>query len=686
MLNQSRLKFLKSAASILAIAGLAACSSGGSGGGSAQPAGEISVKNPVTIDDVITVEFTGCGSKGFKAELDGIEVTSLFSLDKSNKDKACKARASVYALQGILGEKAQAEGSSKLTVKVSGRSDINKSFKFKAWPEIALGYENYNDVKGSIYNALLSSKGGTTADSGIPLIKDRSFEVGQPDYPLVIELEATNGLKNKFTLAVGGQTIDDSSVLQLPQKMDSSHIVSEWVASYLDVDTVAIEFDSECNEKSSLCSTIIVGDDDYEVNIGLDTSKTSFEIVVTGEEDSVNSKLETLIKAFAGVLLMESDSTDAVSSEVKEVRLTPPALISVSRSIKYYNRPASYFAQTVGDVEQSFDKTDRFYIAATSNEINQRLLAETLLVQYGDADNRIEGEIPLCDGNDCTLRDELIKLATPAAEEMAQAIGLISAAEARKLLENILTKDQKINYQVVPTAAPPYTRFLSNHLELSAYNVFLVLKLSEPINANTVCGKVFTGLFLTGCKSELPSGTYQLQLGDIALKQRVLVKDGEPVVSDLIETSIHLNKALPVVNNYLLSEKTAVAWAMSLNLDGNGKPRSDDKIGALDSKTVLPVLFGALGQLPIDEVSNFKLADLTQSGAKVEIDCDADSSGVLSDFIGDEGKKLSFKDSELKLGKATTDSDTKEAKHLILSGDMIKTPNGATPDVTIACK
>lgn len=674
MFTQSRFNVFKTAASLLAAASLAACGGGGgSGGGSVQAAGSISVKNPVTIDDVVTVEFRDCRSEDFSAKLDGIDVTPLFSLDKADKKKACQGQASVYALQGILGEQAQAKKDSKLVVKVKGRTDINKSFGFKAWPEFALSYKG--EVVGEAYNALLSTNGGVTAiPSGVSNVTGKQFTVAQPlDFPLTIKAEATNGLKNEFTLALGGETITDSSVLQFPTELKSEHIISQWVESFLgDVGDVEIKFGLTCDKANELCPTIKVDNVPYLVNISVAANKKSFEVVATGTDLNIAKELENIVKALGSVLLRESDSQADIESNVEDVTLTPPAFVSVSRSVSYYGAPASYFAQGEGSIKDSLKKTNQFYIAATSNEINQRLLAETLRMQWDKENYAIKGEIPLCDSGDCTLRNELIKLATPTAEEMAKAIGMISAAQARKLLENILTKDQKIVYKLEPLAAPPYVRFLNKQLELSAYNVFLELKLSDRIDANTVCSKIFTGLLLTGCKGELPSGIYTLQLGDIALKQRVLVNKNVIEVSDLLQTSLHVNDFFTVGN------KTYAGQAFAQN-------GSSRKGGGLDKQAILPVLYGMLGELPIEEVSNFKLADLTQSNTKVELDCTADPNGVLENFIGD-GKELSFKDSDLNIGETTTGSDTKEAKHLILSGDIIETPSGTTPDVTITCK
>lgn len=683
MFTQSRFNVFKTAASLLAAASLAACGGGGgSGGGSVQAAGSISVKNPVTIDDVVTVEFRDCRSEDFSAKLDGIDVTPLFSLDKADKKKACQGQASVYALQGILGEQAQAKKDSKLVVKVKGRTDINKSFGFKAWPEFALSYDE--KVAGRAYNALLSTNGGVSANGGVPAapiaidnVSGEDFIINGDnaslDFPLTIEAEATNGLKNTFTLALGGEEITDSSVLQFPTELKSEHIISQWVRSFLgDIGDVEIKFGLECDD-NMLCPIIKVGSASYFVDISVDNNKL-VALASGGSDPIIAKKLEEMVEALGSVLLKESDTSAEVSSTVKDVRLVPPAFISVSRSVQSIPAPASYFAQPAGDVKNSMSKTDRFYIAATSNEINQRLLAKTLLTQRFPNDHSIKGDILLCDDGDCTLRNELIKLATPVAEEMAESIGLISTSQARQLLENILTKDQKIVYEVKPMAAPPYVRFLNKQLELSAYNVFLELKLSETINANTVCSKIFTGLLLTGCKGELPSGIYTLQLGDIALKQRVLVNKNVIEVSDLLQTSLHVNEH----NFEAFGGVKAHGLAFAVE---NGKA----KYGRLDKQAILPVLYGMLGELPIEEVSNFKLADLTQPNTKVEPDCTADPNGVLENFIGD-GKELSFKDSDLNIGETTTGSDTKEAKHLILSGDIIETPSGTTPDVTITCK
>lgn len=683
MFTQSRFNLLKTAAAALAAASLAACGGGGgSGGGSQQSAGTITVADPVTIDDVITIKFRDCVSKGFNAKLDSIDITPLFTLDKSDNDKACNARASVYALQGVLGEKAQAEGSSKLLVKVQGRTDIDKSFKFKAWPEFALSYPNYDEIEGEVFNALLPTNGG--AVSGVSSVTEKTFKITSVDYPITVSVEAKNGLKNKFRLAEGGENIKDSTVFQLPATMNEDHVVSDWVKSYLnapvnnfDVGSVKITFadaDADSCSANKLCPTIKVDGDDYKLIIEVDDTSSGFALKAVEEGASSNlaivSALQEAVEALGSVLLKDSTSDSGVENKVQGVTLAAPAFISVERSVKFSPMPASYFAQDVGDIKESLPKKDLFYFATTSSEINQSLLATTL-VQRFLGEPSIEGKIPLCEDSDCTLRDELIKLATPAAEEMAKSLGLITTAQARKLLEEILTKKQKIAYKVVLQGAPPYVRFLGQQLELSAYNVFFELSLSEKINAKTVCGKVFSGVLLTGCNSELPSGTYKLQLGDLALKQRVLVKKQSVEISDLIETSLHVNDYFPGV------DKDFPGVALAEN-------ESNTKRGGLDKQAILPVLYSILGQLPIDEVSNFKLSDLTHSNSTVEIDCDPQ---VLSDFIGN-GKKLSFNKSELKIGKTTTDtdSDTKEAKHLILSGDIIKTPDGSTPDVNIVCQ
>lgn len=680
MFTQSRFNLLKTAAAALAAASLAACGGGGgSGGGSQQSAGTITVADPVTIDDVITIKFRDCVSKGFNAKLDSIDITPLFTLDKSDNDKACNARASVYALQGVLGEKAQAEGSSKLLVKVQGRTDIDKSFKFKAWPEFALSYPNYNKIKGEVFNALLPANGGVTVSSasGVSSETEKAFEISPVNYPITVSVGAKNGLKNAFRLANGGENIEDSTVFQLPATMNEEHVVSDWVQSYLkargnNVQSVKITFANSCSENGQLCPTITVDGEDYELIIIKVGTSSGFALEAVEEGASSNpaivSALQEAVEALGSVLLKNSISESGVENEVQGVTLAAPAFISVERSVKFSPMPASYFAQDVGDIKESLPKEDLFYFATTSSEINQSLLATTLVQRFSSKPN-IKGEIPLCEGGDCTLRDELIKLATPAAEEMAKSLGLITTAQARKLLEEILTKKQKIVYKVVLQGAPPYVRFLGQQLELSAYNVFFELSLSEEIKAKTVCGKVFSGLLLTGCNSELPSGTYTLQLGDLALKQRVLVKKQSVEISDLIETSLHVN------DYFKVGGKDFPGVALAEN-------ESNTKGGGLDKQAILPVLYSILGLLPIDEVSNFKLSDLTHSNSTVEIDCDTP---VLSDFIGN-GKKLSFNKSELKIGKTTTDSDTKEAKHLILSGDIIKTPDGSTPDVNIVCQ
>lgn len=139
---------------------LSSCGGGGSGSGTAPPVGEIDAKDVLTIEDNIVFTLddslcdfnqdyeanadTGCTDAPnkinvldkFSAELNGIEIKDLFTID------ARTARVSVYALQGLLGEKNEKSsgGKSSLVINVAGKgkSPARQSFTFKGEPEVVL--------------------------------------------------------------------------------------------------------------------------------------------------------------------------------------------------------------------------------------------------------------------------------------------------------------------------------------------------------------------------------------------------------------------------------------------------------------------------------------------------------------------------------------------------------------------
>lgn len=283
--NASRKSVLSLTAVALLASLLAACGGGGSGGGGSPAPQKLKIIAPssnavVNTNDEVIIEFIDAVDTSAAIKLNDIDISSLFTIDTSAKT----AKASVYALQGILSAQA---GESTLKASLTGARTESVSFSFEGKPELVIvsgdEYYLYGSVKGGsgqgycgtafdpaddtacdelggntfvptepdalsfrvlVRNAVIDSltvlNPNNVPASVLPAagketgmsfgVNHLSF-VNNPAYNQTTRFNQGNG-ETLLALAAPGQMIKGQIAAQV-RSMDKNHVISQWVAEAL---------------------------------------------------------------------------------------------------------------------------------------------------------------------------------------------------------------------------------------------------------------------------------------------------------------------------------------------------------------------------------------------------------------------------------------------------------------------